>query len=202
MRAFEAIAVLLVVATGSVCPGLAGDSGAFPPAEGGCCTLAPNNPGECVIDNQDACLAGGGVYLGDGTDCAGAALQCRPLNVTLDSFSATSTRHGVLIAWTTATEFDTIGFRVLRQVIRGDGAQKDAGKIEIISPLIPASGLQLRGSSYEFLDRKPAARGPSLVYYLEDIDIFGRVTRHEPVRVDQPSRREPARRIGRAGLAR
>ena len=47
---------------------------------------------------------------------------------------------------------------------------------------IVAVGDHLTGGSYEFLDASPSARR-AVHYFIEDIDIYGYATRHEPVRV-------------------
>ena len=88
---------------------------------------------------------------------------------------------------TWCSEFGTcpsVGFRVLPE-------RADAGKktLEVLTPqLIPARGNSLVGADYEFLDSTPGLRG-MVSYYLEDIDIWGRVTRHGPVAVQlEPGR--------------
>lgn len=43
------------------------------------------------------------------------------------------------------------------------------------------------GASYEFLD-DARQRLDSVRYYIEDVDIYGRVTRHGPLQVEGPSR--------------
>ncbi len=45
--------------------------------------------------------------------------------------------------------------------------------------LIPAKGTELGGASYEYLDTdRPAG---TVLYYLEDVDRWGTITRHGPV---------------------
>ena len=46
--------------------------------------------------------------------------------------------------------------------------------------MIPASGGDLLGASYQFLDNDRKASAGAR-YYIEDIDIFGRATRHGPI---------------------
>ena len=88
------------------------------------------------------------------------------------------TPEGVLVRWTTATEIDTAGFRLLR----ANGA-REKGLINLTPKLIPSRGQEAVGASYEFLDTT-ASRGGRLAYYLEDIDLFGRATRHGPAIVE------------------
>ena len=85
----------------------------------------------------------------------------------------------MLISWTTASEIDTIGFRVLRETPRGREKTVDA-----ISQLIPSAGYSLLGSSYNFLDNSKGAVSAEH-YYLEDVDLYGKVTRFGPITVDR-----------------
>ena len=58
--------------------------------------------------------------------------------------------------------------------------------------MIPATGDSLNGVSYSFLDNAPeAANAPH--YFIEDIDIYGRVMRHGPIVVERPGREAPTR---------
>jgi hypothetical protein len=103
------------------------------------------------------------------------------LLVELESFTADATRHGVLLNWRTISEIDNIGFRLLRE--RVVGREKS---IEVITPeLIPARGNNLVGADYEFVDTTQGLRG-TVRYYLEDIDSWGRTTRHGPVEINLP----------------
>ena len=98
--------------------------------------------------------------------------------------SATATASGVLLSWSTATEVDTVGFRLLRE-----SRQK---AMTVIASMIPASGGDLLGASYQFLDNDRKANAGAQ-YYIEDIDIFGKVTRHGPILVVRGKPRTTAR---------
>ena len=124
------------------------------------------------------------------------AIQVVPLLVTLESFTAVVERHSVRLNWNTTAEIDNVGFRVLRarepqaQRPGGDGAAPPAEdvQLEIVEPFIPAMGNELTGASYEYVDTTVRRRPGALLYYLEDIDIYGHATRHGPVRVTTPWR--------------
>ncbi len=126
------------------------------------------DPGENCDGMNDAACPG---------QCSPVTCEC-PLLVTLEAFTADVTKRGVLLRWTTATEIDNVGFRVLRGV---EGREKS---LELLTPeLIPARGNDLVGADYEFLDDTQRLSG-TVQYYLEDVDVFGRTTRHGPVEVE------------------
>ena len=102
--------------------------------------------------------------------------------ISLAHFSLTFTRSqacGVLLSWTTVAEVDTVAFRLLQETA---GAREKA--LKVIAPMIPAAGNGLTGASYQFLDNTYRA-GSAAHYYIEDIDIFGKVTRHGPIAVER-----------------
>ena len=79
-----------------------------------------------------------------------------------------------------------MGFRVLRE----SGNREKS--MTVIAPLIRAAGNGLTGASYEFLDNARQATG-NVRYYIEDIDLNGKVTRHGPIEVQPGSRVRPVR---------
>ena len=105
-----------------------------------------------------------------------------PLLVELTAFTAEAVSSGVLLRWTTASEIDNAGFRLLRG--------SEAKNLQVVSPWIPAKGDELTGGDYEYLER---FAGPlrGTLYYLEDIDVFGRRTRHGPIKIDRGTRTIP-----------
>lgn len=84
----------------------------------------------------------------------------------------------VVLTWTTISEFKHAGFRVIRQRI--DGYETLLTPSLITSP----SGGELGGASYRFVDHDAPAI--HLRYWLEDVDVMGRATRHGPVDVAAP----------------
>jgi hypothetical protein len=108
--------------------------------------------------------------------------DCEPLLVVLESFTAELTLKGVQLHWRTAVEIDTLGFRVLR-------GKSDASELTTLNrELIPARGNELSGSEYRTFDGARQTVGTTLYYYLEDVDVNGKVTRHGPaiLVVDRP----------------
>jgi hypothetical protein len=157
--------------------------------EGACCTNGPGTQSNCIITTQQDCEANHSLYLGDGAPCTDD-LDCTLLLVTMESMSATATPHGVLLSWTTVAEVDTVAFRLLRET---PGVREKT--LKVIAPMIPAAGNGLTGASYEFLDNTYRS-GSAAQYYIEDIDIFGKVTRHGPIVVERsmPNRADGDRR--------
>ena len=77
---------------------------------------------------------------------------------------------------------DNLGFRLLR----APGGLSKSGIVDLqrITPhLIPAQGTALSGGQYEYLDALVRKAGV-VHYYLEDVDIHGRTTRHGPAVAD------------------
>jgi cysteine-rich repeat protein len=151
--------------------------------EGACCSEG------CFVTTVERCVEIG-TYIGDGTTCTEEI--CDMLLVTMDSMSAKAMPAGVLLRWTTVIEIDTIGFRVLREDPTG---RREKG-LSIVAELIPSAGHGLAGATYELFDNAPAA-ARAAHYYLEDIDIHGKVTRHGPIVVDRGLRRAAGSRIAR-----
>ena len=99
--------------------------------------------------------------------------------VELASFNASQSLEGVLLEWTTGYEVDNLGFNIYREA---------AGKRARITPRIVAGSALLAGSGtaltagrqYSWLDPTPGTDS-NIQYWLEDIDLNGKVTRHGPV---------------------
>jgi hypothetical protein len=120
---------------------------------GACCTDGPGTISECIEVTQNRCAQAGpqgGLFLGANTSCADV-VDCTPLLVTMDSIHAQAVPGGVMIGWTTATEIDTVGFRVLREMPSTVDNEKKT--LSVIAPMIAAAGNQFEGASYQFLDR-------------------------------------------------
>ncbi len=111
-----------------------------------------------------------------------AMFTCTPLAVELESFTAEQERRGIALRWETAAEMDTVGFRILRSEDGGESYQT------VTPSVIRAQGTPQSGASYEYIDW-PRGRRDNLRYYLEDIDIFGVVTRHGPIGLETRGRK-------------
>jgi hypothetical protein len=113
------------------------------------------------------------------TNCIGA-----PTEVTLESFTATSSEEGlVLLQWHTGFEVRNLGFNVYRE---------EGGKQVRINPSMLAgsalvTGLNTAltaGRSYSWLDKTPGDK-QSTQYWLEDVDLCGQSTWHGPVAIQK-----------------
>ena len=135
----------------------------------GVCSNPPKADGT-VCDDQDP---------NTGPDMCQAGICQGPLVIQLVSFTATVERRGVRLDWTTASEIDTAGFRILRG--------RPGAEPQVISgaALIAPKGSEFTGASYSFSDTGRLAAGP-VSYYLEDINLHGNATRRGPVTVTIP----------------
>ena len=96
--------------------------------------------------------------------------------IDLLSFTVTGNGNSVVLNWKTAQEVDNMGFYIYKSYDRG-------GPYERISKLIPASSMGVMGASYSFTDNY-IVDGSLCFYKLEDVEIGGKLTQHEPVCVD------------------
>jgi len=151
---------------------------------GACCTDGPGTQSACIETTRVDCETNQKLFLGEGTVCS-PNLDCVLLLVEFDSVNVKATKEGVLLNWTTLSEVDTVGFRVLRE-----SPGRNAKSVVIVSPVIPSVGAGLTGGSYSFLDNAPEAFDAQ-IYYLEDVDIYGRWTRHGPFAVDRTREAAP-----------
>ncbi len=118
------------------------------------------------------------------------------LAVTLASFSAAATADGVTLAWETVSEVDNAGFNVYRAAggSVGDRPQQEWTRVNetLIPALAPGSA---QGNAYTWTDT--AARAGTTWYMLEDVDLNGTATQHEPVSVTVAA----PNAVGMAGFA-
>ena len=82
----------------------------------------------------------------------------------------------VVVEWSTASEFDTVGFNIYRS-----DTPTDPG-ILVNADLIPASEDAQTGGDYSYVDRD-IVPGQVYYYYLEDVSAQGATNRHGPVEV-------------------
>jgi len=95
------------------------------------------------------------------------------LSVSLASFGAKRSSHGVVVSWRTGTEARELGFNVYRQ--------RGTRRVRVNRRLIPTIG-SITGASYRFTDRR-APRHTAVRYYLQDVSVSGARAWHGPVRV-------------------
>ncbi len=101
-----------------------------------------------------------------------------PLAVMLADFSAVQQGDAVLVTWETNNELNNRGFNVWR------GVSPAAPDRRLNDTLIPSqSSGSGQGFSYQWLDASDLVSGTTYYYWIEDVDIYGAITRHGPVSV-------------------
>ncbi len=95
-----------------------------------------------------------------------------PLRVELRAFRASRVGAGTLLKWRTASELDTLGFHVYREV--------NGKRVRANTRMIAAKG---RGS-YSFLDRK-APKAKSVRYWVQEVAADGSRSWYGPARVSR-----------------
>ncbi len=103
-----------------------------------------------------------------------------PLPVLLSSFTARIDKQGVLLQWSTASEFNNQGF----EIYRAESADTDPELLASYRnyPELEGAGNTNTTRSYRFRDIS-ALFGKTYYYYLEDVAFDGRRMRHGPVKV-------------------
>jgi hypothetical protein len=107
-----------------------------------------------------------------------------PTLIELISFGATSAIDSTNLGWITGSEVDNAGFNIYRSL------SSNGPFVKVNSALIPAEGDPVAGASYSYADSALALG--TYYYLLEDVDLYGVVTRHGPVSASAlPSLRRP-----------
>lgn len=87
--------------------------------------------------------------------------------------------------WGTESEVDTAGFNIYRGIVRrgkfGRGGSDTSEMEKINEALIPAKGSSASGDEYIYID-EDVKNGLTYMYQLEDVDMSGVATKHEPVK--------------------
>jgi len=97
-----------------------------------------------------------------------------PVIIELASFTATAGSEKVTLTWVTESEINNAGFNIYR-------SETKKGKYEkMTAKMIPAKGSASKGSEYEFIDDDVRNR-QTYWYKLEDVDLNGVTTMHDPV---------------------
>jgi hypothetical protein len=106
-------------------------------------------------------------------------LKQQPTGITLSSFDVAVENNGVVISWATATEANSAGFNIHR-------SQQESGEYVKINPsMIQALGSSITGASYSYTDTPE--EGGTYYYKLEDVNLQGESTFHDPVFVSVTS---------------
>jgi hypothetical protein len=97
-----------------------------------------------------------------------------PTAIDLLSFDATAAKKAIILSWETGSETDNLGFNLYR------ATSVDGQKIKLNAELIPTQAPP--GSTYgaEYKYRDTTVKGRTYYYWLEDVDIYGATTLHEP----------------------
>lgn len=98
-----------------------------------------------------------------------------PLFAQLESFTATSLGHAIRVEWATSSEINNLGFNLYRSTT--NVAPATPLNQSLIPSQAPGGG---QGFSYEWLDEEVVA-GETYHYWIEDVDVDGTHTLHEPI---------------------
>ena len=106
-----------------------------------------------------------------GLNVSGTGISAQSTAVRVASMSATRSPQAILVRWRTASEVDTLGFHVYRQV--------NGKRVRANRTLIAAKG----SGGYSFRDRR-APKGKSITrYWIQEVALDGSRSWHGPVRV-------------------
>ncbi len=111
-----------------------------------------------------------GVYYENYVRCVRTST---PTVIELASFSVNPKIGKVVLKWITESELNNAGFNIYRS------EAKHGEYLRINGSLISARGSSTRGANYEFIDNN-VRNGKNYYYKLEDIDVFGKSTMHDP----------------------
>jgi hypothetical protein len=101
-----------------------------------------------------------------------------PTAVLLDNFQAVAQPDHVLVTWETVSEVSNGGFNLYR-------ASAVDGERTLLTNVPSQSPGGTAGAAYNYQDYD-VQPGQTYWYYLEDVDLSGRATLHEPVSVEFP----------------
>ena len=105
-------------------------------------------------------------------------VDAQPTELQLTSASATATKAGVMLHWSTNSVSDNLGFNVYRL----KGGQRTRANREIIPGAVIALGtpaLMRAGYSYAWFDRGGSADS---TYFIESVSVAGAATMHGAIR--------------------
>jgi hypothetical protein len=114
-----------------------------------------------------------------------------PTAVELVSISATAFTNGTFLEWQTGYEVDNLGFHIYRE--QGRMLTRITPSIVAGSALLAGARLPLTaGYSYTWWD-SGSSSGEEALYWLEDLDLNGKVTRYGPITPKPVGGRPPKR---------
>jgi hypothetical protein len=126
----------------------------------------------------------GGSYAGMQLLSVSIADLNLPTAVDLARFEAWPEPPRIHVQWETANEIDNLGFNLYR----AEAAQEDKTRVrlnqELIPTLVPPGSLF--GAIYDWVDKYKVRKDRTYLYWLEDMDIYGRASLHGPVEVTLP----------------
>ena len=99
-----------------------------------------------------------------------------PQGVAIEQSDGTPGPPVVIVEWSTESEVNEAGFNLYRS------ERPDGPYIRLNQDLIPASSDPLRGGTYTYTDTAVTA-GSRYYYRLEDVELDGSSTMHEPVQL-------------------
>ncbi|MBD3386454.1 DUF11 domain-containing protein [candidate division KSB1 bacterium] len=149
---------------------------ALAPAEGGTITLQVR-AGDITGGADNTVFISSPAHDPNIDDNSAAAQVHILVPIELSSFTARILNGNVVLEWITRSESNNAGFRLYRAAAR-------EGNYELITPmLIRAAGNSSETNVYKYIDRQYS--GERLWYKLADVDYEGKITYHEPVKVEE-----------------
>jgi hypothetical protein len=104
-----------------------------------------------------------------------------PLVVDLVRFEAWPEWPAIHVQWETTNEVDNLGFNLYR----AEAGNEEYTRVRLNQELIPAIPLadSSLGAIYDWIDEYEVCKERTYLYWLEDVDIYGRTITHGPVSV-------------------
>lgn len=141
--------------------------------------IPPGNKIVTAVGRFQAGVNGGSAFIGP---CTGGSLV-----VKMAKFTTSPSDSSVGLRWSTATEVDNAGFRILRRDLR------TRETVALNDSLITALGSPVSGADYSFTDTT-AVNGRKYAYMVEDWDIHGVNNINSP-EIARPNPTSPAIRL-------
>ncbi|MBN1781059.1 T9SS type A sorting domain-containing protein [bacterium] len=137
------------------------------------CDFNPVGSGHAYVEQIGA--DGFGDFSGSGHTVT-YVNQDASLPVQMSNMEAEASYEGVELSWTTASEVNSEGFRILR----ADAA--DGEFTQITTALIPSQGNSSSGTEYKYIDKEIASEA-TYYYKIQEQSTDGRVSEFGPIEV-------------------